>query len=166
VEYAEAAGFAVRYLSDVSHHDVIALLQKGEAAENRSSLFAKARPFEIDRYTHTLKQNRSRINSIARDISERAKETPVLIWGAGRIFDCLNKCDAWAPGKLYLYDKYIRAHFPVMGGITLLDERQLAALPKKTSIIVASRDYFEEIRSEAFEIGFKNVYRLGEGLNG
>ncbi len=161
VEYAEKVGLSVEYLSNEKHHDVIVVLSKDRIKKPYPSK-KESTPFDLCLYAERLRSNRAGVDQIARKVSSLSHKHPVLIWGAGRIFDCLHKQSSWEPSDLYVYDKFIRKVMPTMGGKELLTEKGLAELKPETVVFVASRDYFEEIKREALEIGFKDIRRLGE----
>lgn len=160
LEYAGIVGFDVEYLSDSSHYDVIAILSKGsnKYSQDYSVL---SEHFLLDKYVETLRANRLEIDTIAGKISSESNVRPVLIWGAGRIFDCLCKQSSWQPGNFYLYDKHIKNIFSEISGFKIINEAQLAKLSSDTLVVVASRDYFTEIQFEAKQFGFNDIRPFG-----
>lgn len=160
LEYARIVGFEVEYLSDASHHDVIAVLSKG-SNKKPQQYYVPNEHFSVMKYLEKLTANRSEIDSIAKKISDESIGRPVLIWGAGRIFDCLSKQPSWQPVNFYLYDKHIKNILPVINGFKLIDETRLMKLNSDTLVVVASRDYFKEIESEAKQLGFNEIKPFG-----
>ena len=160
LEYAQIVGFDVEYLSDASHHDIIAVLSKGFMTNNNEYLVTTEH-FSLKNYVHILKANRSAIALTAEKLSKVSIERPVLIWGAGRIFDCLCKQPTWKPVNFYLYDKFIRNILPEISGFKIIDEAQVAKLNADTLVVVASRDYFNEIYAEAKNLGFNDIRPFG-----
>ena len=160
IEYAKIVGFNVEYLSAASHHDVIAVLSKGHV-ESIVEYKVPNQQFSIEDYVYTLKNNRLTIASTAEKITAESIERPVLIWGAGRIFDCLCKQSSWSPSNFFLYDKFIRNILPEISGYKIIDEDQLMKLAKDTLVVVASRNYFDEISAEARELGFYDIKPFG-----
>lgn len=167
IDYALKVGFSVRYLSPRNHNDVIAVLEKTQTGGRK---FYKpdyiSEPFHITKYEKLLAANRKKFDKMAAKVSEISKSRPILIWGAGRIFDCLYKQPSWKPSNIKVYDKYIRDILPIINNKKLLSEEELTKLPKNTLILVASRDYFSEIQKEALGLGFSDIRTFGDYTNG
>ena len=62
---------------------------------------------------------------------------------------------------IYLYDKFIRNILPEISGFKIIDEAQVAKLNADTLVVVASRDYFNEIYAEAKNLGFNDIRPFG-----
>jgi len=55
----------------------------------------------------------------------------------------------------------VRSILPEIGGYRLISEQEMEGLPRNTIIFVASRDYFDEIRSQAQDLGFYDIRPFG-----
>ena len=164
LEYAAIIGFHVEYMSARTHHDIIAVLSKKSSPVESidTNEFLNSPAFPLSQYQEKLKKNRSDIANAASRISKYSSYRPVLIWGAGRIYDCINKQSSWQPENLHLYDKFIRQIYPQMGARDLITEQTLRSLGNDTLVVVASRDYFEEVRQEAMQLGFVDIIKFGD----
>ena len=158
---ASKIGFNVDYISTRHHHDVIVLLRKTKGS-SPSGLGKLPVNFSFQVYSEKLSQNRSNLEIMAGSIIEMAKTREVLIWGGGRIFDCLSKTKLWDPARVHVYDKFIRPILPVVNGHRLLTEVELGALPRDAVVGIASRDYFTEIKQDALMLGFSDIRSLEE----
>ena len=136
------------------------MLSKGHV-QNIAQYIVPTQQFSIKDYVDTLKFNRLTISSIAEKITTESIKRSVLVWGAGRIFDCLCKQTSWSPRNFFLYDKFIRNILPEISGYKIIDEDQLMKLAKDTLVIVASRNYFDEISAEARKLGFYDIKPFG-----
>ena len=160
LDYAQLVGFNVEYLSDAAHHDVIAVLTKSRVKDTYQYSIT-AHHFPMKNYIETLTANRLAIASTAEKITIESVGRPVLIWGAGRIFDCLCKQSSWNPVNFFLYDKFIRNILPEISGYKIIDESELMKLSKDALVVIASRGYFDEISAEAHQLGFKDIRPFG-----
>ena len=50
---------------------------------------------------------------------------------------------------------------PEISGFKIIDEAQVAKLNADTLVVVASRDYFDEIYAEAKNLGFNDIRPFG-----
>lgn len=103
----------------------------------------------IARYASIIKKNRNEMKLVARNIENLSKGTEIFIWGAGRILDSLvtfGDFDVRLIGELI--DKNLLNYIPEVHGKKLSPPSVLVGNDDIT-LIVASRAYFNEIRSEA-----------------
>ena len=75
---------------------------------------------------------------------------------AGFLIACVNNL-LGSQLIFYLYDKFIRNILPEISGFKIIDEAQVAKLNADTLVVVASRDYFDEIYAEAKNLGFNDI---------
>lgn len=106
----------------------------------------------IEKYKLTLVNNNKKLRTAARKIEELAKNKRVVIWGAGRILDGLIEEGNFKISCLVgLVDKHLAKYVSEKNGQSLLFPDQLSKI-NPDLVIIASREYFDEIRREINEM--------------
>ncbi len=109
-------------------------------------------------YRSTMTHNRGKLGEAAARILAAAAGQRMVFWGAGRIFDGLVKVGGIAPANVeMLVDKYLHRYMTSVHDVDVRAPEALHDVPKGTLVVVASREYEEEIVSEATVMGFSNL---------
>ncbi len=102
----------------------------------------------VRRYEKTLQTNRQTIKAAAEFIVAQADTHRILLWGAGRIFDCLVRFGGLDVKKIVgLVDKHLVNYVEERHGLRLFKPAELLAL-KPDLVLIASRAFEDEIRAE------------------
>jgi len=147
-----AASAGLRPIENGEHLDdenLVLLLQRAEAADpvRDEEAYTEAEAL-MAAYHETLSRNRKRLGAAARRIESLARTERLVFWGAGRIFDALvvqGGLDLSAIAGLV--DKYLPDYVDCMHGLPLRRPEEIASLAPDR-VIIASREYLEEIRGE------------------
>ena len=122
---------------------------------------AKAMP-QIRRYANDIHLNRAAMKQSARRLNEAGDLYKVVIWGGGRIFDALVRFGELDMSKVYLLvDKYLHRYVDTLYGCRLTSPDTLRReAPETLLLYIASRDYADEIYTEASAMGITNFIRF------
>jgi hypothetical protein len=92
----------------------------------------------------------------------------VVIWGGGRIFDALVRFGELDMSKVYLVvDKYLHRYVDTLHGCRLTSPDTLRQeAPETLLLYIASRDYADEIQTEASAMGITSFIRFSTESSG
>lgn len=167
-DFASQIGFTVEYAGRPEDCELMLLLKKqgGEIIEpnftpSETSLPATTKA-EILRYAEDIHHNREAMKESARRLNEAGDRCKVVIWGGGRIFDALVRFGELDTSKVYLVvDKYLYRYVDTLHGCRLTSPDALRQeSPDHLLIYIASRDYADEIQTEANAMGIANFIRF------
>lgn len=101
---------------------------------------------------------REELKRIGEDINTIFAGTQVIYWGAGRIFDGLIKIGGINVENIEcLVDKTLSMYMDRVHGLQILAPSELENVDRTTPIIVCSREYAEQISSDATILGFTDI---------
>ena len=168
--FVRQMGFSVEYAGDSRDAEVVLLLRKQEADEAQLAFaeidkaLAATTLSEIADYKANIHANRLALLASAERLVEAAKTKKVVIWGGGRIFDALVRFGGLDLSKIYMVvDKYLYRYESQLHGCRLGSPRALEAEDVNTLLVyIASRDYADEIRTEAEMLGVKSFIQFGK----
>ena len=150
--YLQLSGFAVDDGLSECDDENISLIARaipcGDVASDSGSIDEASSSRDlISRYQATVCRNHSALHNVARRI-ESFGPRRVAAWGAGRILDSLVRYgDLNVSVLVGVVDKYLREFTTTVHGCTLIRPNELSHL-KPEIVLIASREYFEEIRRE------------------
>ena len=155
--FAEAIGFEVRKSSDPADHEIRLLLRKRNTPHtNFISLGTSV--FDLEGYSALVKSNRKRLQLACRRLERRASRNGLVVWGAGRILDSLFAAGTLSTNRILgVVDSFLHQITPVVRGLQVVAPDSIPPSWLKARLLVASRDYSEEIRFRATELGFQNI---------
>jgi hypothetical protein len=98
----------------------------------------------IARYQRTLAANRKKLRQAVVALS-RLNKTRIVVWGAGRLFDCMVKFGGLDPGRLTaVVDSHLGRYVESVHGRPVVEPKRLPAL-QPDLVVIASRAYYGEI---------------------
>lgn len=110
-------------------------------------------------YSEDIEINRSQLIEIGVNIKSYLKETKVIFWGAGRIFDGMIRLSSLNESTIkYLIDKTLCNYVDSIHGVRVQHPKQLLTVNKNFPVVICSRVYAQQIREEANKLGFFNVW--------
>ncbi len=148
---AEDAGLTVMWTSDPADLTNVALVACKEAERVHPTVDTsepeRARAL-IKAYTHSRSANIAALRDVADFIAGNGEQR-TAVWGAGRLLNSLMVHGGLDPRNLQgLIDAHLIKHQDEVGGATLHAPADLGAL-NPDRIVVASRAFFDEIKSQA-----------------
>jgi SAM-dependent methyltransferase len=167
-DFASQAGFTVEYAGKPEDPELMLLLKKKDEELIAPSFIpsdpshaAKEMP-KIRRYANDIHLNRAAMKESVRRLNEAGDRYKLVIWGAGRIFDALVRFGELNMSKVYLVvDKYLHRYVDTLHGCRLTSPDTLRQeAPETLLLYIASRDYADEIQTEASAMGIANFIRF------
>lgn len=155
--FALGAGFEISLSSAPSDHEIRLLLTKASTLPTRPEI-SRSSIFDLEQYSNTLRSNREALQDGCRSLEQQAHHRGLVVWGAGRILDALL-----AGGSLNrnvikgLVDSHLHQISPEIHGLPVTSPDSIPSEWLEKTLLVASRDYSEEITLQAQELGFKNI---------
>lgn len=119
----------------------------------------------LEEYKKYILKNRAEMQDDVEVIKNLLdNNTKVFIWGAGCVFDAISKFGNINPSdNLFVVDKFLPDVLDSVGGFKVYRPTDIESLADKNSYLyIASRDYKDQITSEAAHIGFKKIFSYGE----
>jgi SAM-dependent methyltransferase len=163
-------GFEIIYAGSPKGPEVIFLLKKinvtVEEFEKQTIHNLNQKLVSFEQYKINIIKNRSKLNAASKYLKEKSKDKKIVIWGAGRIFDALIKFGKLDASVIDLVlDKYLYKYVSKIQGCNLNSPDVLIKENmNEIFLFVASRDYADEIVSEAKNMGVKNILVFGDDL--
>lgn len=169
-DFASQIGFTVVYAGKPRDPDLMLLLRRqgGDIPDLPFTPSNPAHPAvakaEIPRYAKDIRNNRVRLKKSARLLNDAGERQKVVIWGGGRIFDALVRFGGLDLSNVYLVvDKYLYRYVDILHGCRLASPDSLRQeLPETVLVYIASRNYADEIRSEAEAMGITQFIEFGK----
>ncbi|GHF19478.1 hypothetical protein GCM10017044_12670 [Kordiimonas sediminis] len=155
--------------ADTTNLTILAQKVSGEisptATFENAPLVAKTRA-AVETYEKTLTRNLESLKSGAAKVTSLAQDKKVAIWGAGRIFSSLVEYGELDPHVLSaVVDKKLHALVKEVFGVKI-DNTDTIGHIQPDIILIASRLYFEEIKSEATALSPNSEFLSLEDLLG
>lgn len=169
-DFASQIGFTVEYSGNPGDPELMLLLRKnGDYSPNwpfcpKSLAHAAVAKSQILEYAEAIHRNRSLLYEAARCLNVAGEQYKVVIWGGGRIFDALSRFGGLDTSKVYMVvDKYLYRYVDNLHGCRLVSPNALLQeAPENLLVYIASRDYADEIRSEASAMGITQFIQFGK----
>jgi 2-polyprenyl-3-methyl-5-hydroxy-6-metoxy-1,4-benzoquinol methylase len=159
-----AAGLRVREEHN-TETELLFIAEKAPARMPQPGNAYAANVRRIAAYTTVLAKNRAALGGIAGRIEAFAAEGPVIVWGAGRIFNNLAGTGGLDASRLSLVvdtnlPRYVRE---LACGVRVDFPDALGAFDGTTArVVILSREYAEEIREECEKRGFSRTVTFDE----
>ena len=152
-------GFNVVSLTIEGSDEICILANKGSKIELESEKVNPDSLIEAFRaYSSNVSMYRKELREIGANINSTFASTQVIFWGAGRIFDGLIKIGEINTEIIKcVVDKTLSSYLKQVNGVEIHSPSALGDIDRITPIVVCSREYAEQIKSEATTLGFKNV---------
>lgn len=152
-------GFNVVSLTLEGSDEICILANKGSKIELESEKVNPDSLIEAFRaYSSNVSMYRKELREIGANINSTFSSTQVIFWGAGRIFDGLIKIGEVNTEIIKcVVDKTLSSYLKQVNGVEIHSPSALGDIDRITPIVVCSREYAEQIKSEATTLGFKNV---------
>ena len=170
-DFVVQMGFSIEYAGKPNDPEIVLLLKKVSCSlpqnhkffpvdKSKSSSIKK----ELILYSHNIISNRESLRASALKLSEAVDRFTVVIWGCGRILDALVKHGNLDISSVdFLVDKYLYKYVDSQHGMPLLSPDALKKEPPNNLLVyVASRNYSDEIISEAKTMGINNFICFGK----
>jgi SAM-dependent methyltransferase len=157
-------GFDVISLTLAGSDEICILAKKGSKIDLESE---KVNPDSLIQafraYPSNLSMYREELREIGANINSTFSSNQVIFWGAGRIFDGLIKIGEVNTEIIKcVIDKTLSHYMKQVNGVEIHPPSALVDIDRLTPIIVCSREYAEQIKSDATHLGFKNVRHFME----
>lgn len=167
IQYSELHGFDIKYISDNNDIENLSVILKkkgnlSELVQNKTSKsFGNNSSIKnlIKNYSNALKNNHKDLKSLGSYLNKLSRKNKVVIWGLGRIFDCLIDIGGLDPNKLHgVIDKFLSSFVKDRYGQEIKSPDDLSALDPDI-IFIASRAYHKDIKKEILSIdkNFKTI---------
>ena len=152
-------GFNVVSLTLAGSDEICILANKGSKIELESEEVNPGSLIEaFGAYSSNVSMYRKELREIGANINSTFSSTQVIFWGAGRIFDGLIKIGEVNTEIIKcVVDKTLSSYLKQVNGVEIHSPSALGDIDRITPIVVCSREYAEQIKSEATTLGFKNV---------
>ena len=172
-DFVVSLGFSIEYAGDLTEPDIILLLKK---TKRDNSTFA-LRPLDVNfpsevranvkSYSKNIINNRLDLKSSSEKLRVAAKSKKVVVWGGGRIFDALVTFGELNKNDIYLViDKFLVAYASEISGYKLSSPNALDNEDINSIVVyIASRNYAEEIMTEARAYGITDFIVFGDKSN-
>lgn len=169
-DFVSQVGFEIVYSGRPDDAEVLLLLKKvGNNKTNacfspsNKSLAGLAKTAVRD-YQTNIHRNRDLVRQSVLRLHESAVHFHVVIWGGGRIFDALVRFGGLDLSKIDLVvDKYLYRYESALHGRPLESPDAIKDMNiSKTLVYIASRDYADEIYSEASAMGINHFIIFGK----
>lgn len=160
----KSIGFNVVSLTSAGSDEICILANKGSKIELESE---KVNPDSLIQafraYSNNVSMHREELREIGANINSTFSSTQVIFWGAGRIFDGLIKIGEVNTEIIKcVVDKTLSRYMKQVNGVEIHPPSALGDIDRITPIVICSREYAEQIKSEATTLGFKNVRHFAE----
>ena len=147
--YLQQAGLGVVQRFPDSQNQNLSYLVKPTQTPNALDV----RPFneqaegDMAKYRRTLEINRHHLREVAHRIAELLPKR-IVVWGAGRIFDCLVKYGGLRPDSLAgVIDAHLGDYVDQVHGLPICKPEQIVSLNPEI-VLIASRSFEAEIRTQ------------------
>lgn len=164
-------GFDIIYQTNDDHAEINFLLKKVAGVSEIYSFenlkeYSKECCSKLIEYSKMLPENRNYLRNMASKLHEKSLNRDLVIWGGGRILDALIKHGNLNTSKIkFVLDKYLFKYNDAIHNIPLLspNDKLLNGL-ENPLLFIASREYGDEIESEAVVLGFNEIIRFGNNV--
>jgi SAM-dependent methyltransferase len=165
-------GFSVEYSGGLYEPDLVLLLKKQETNHSDFVFLPTDRSLadtmkkEIICYKKNIVLNRIALKGVVDRINAASVDNRVVIWGGGRIFDALIRFGGLDSKCIYkVVDKFLFRYASEINGMKLDSPSALLNdNPDNIIVFIASRNYAEEIRVEASEMGINKFIQFGSNV--
>lgn len=171
-DFVSHVGYTLIWASNSLDPDVVFLLQKKSVCETSfhfapsNSRYAEIAKEEVLRYANEIHSNRRALKRSVAQLNDAGNKNKIVIWGGGRILDALIRFGGLDLSKIYvIVDKYLHRYVSALHGVSLKSPSFLRDETKENIIVyIASRDYAQEIRLEAENMGLSKFINFGTSI--
>ena len=157
VHLARATGFQVSLSSDPGDHEIRLLLEKVNGVDDLPEVSGSS-VFNLKQYSLTLGTNRRRLRDMCRRLEQGIGDGKLVVWGAGRLLDALLVGGTLNTDRILgVVDSHLHRLTPSLRGLQVTSPDAIPLEWLEARLFVASRDYSEEIKLQAEQIGFREI---------